>query len=98
MHTTLNEMGSMVLDIFGNRLDAVFLDSNITIRDRFSIVHEPDQVSPVIYSVKILNSAGMQILFSEPLDKKSVENVTHYSINNGIQVFSATRSVDGRSV
>jgi hypothetical protein len=38
MFISLNVLGSMVLDVNGNRLDAVFLDSTGAIRDYFSIV------------------------------------------------------------
>ena len=36
-----NELGSVVLDINGNRLDSTFLRDNGTIRDTYSIVKEP---------------------------------------------------------
>ncbi len=41
MFISLNVLGSMVLDVDGNRLDAVFLDSTGAVRDRFSVIKEP---------------------------------------------------------
>ena len=38
MFVSLNVLGSMVLDVEGNRLDAVFLDGTGAIRDSFAIV------------------------------------------------------------
>ena len=38
MFISLNELGSMVLDVDGNRLDAKFLRENGTIRDYFTII------------------------------------------------------------
>jgi tetratricopeptide (TPR) repeat protein len=40
MITSMNTLGSMVLDVHGGRLDAVFLDSKGVVRDRFSLVKE----------------------------------------------------------
>ena len=39
---SLNVLGSMVLDIEGNRLDAIFLDDKGNVRDNFTIVKGPD--------------------------------------------------------
>ncbi len=38
MFTSLNVLGSLVLDVDGNRLDAAFLDSTGTVRDTFTIL------------------------------------------------------------
>jgi|GEM_PF-6497652 len=40
MITNLVELGSMVIDVQGNQLDAVFLNSDSTVRDSFRIVHQ----------------------------------------------------------
>lgn len=42
MVTSINVLGSLVLDVEGGRLDASFLDSAGTIRDHFTIVKEQD--------------------------------------------------------
>jgi hypothetical protein len=43
MFLSLDELGSLVLDIEGRRLDALFLDSNGEIRDRFAIDKRPPE-------------------------------------------------------
>ena len=40
------ELGSMIIDVNDNQLDAVFLNSSGVIRDSFSIVHEAPPTSP----------------------------------------------------
>ena len=40
MISNLVELGSMVIDVQGNQLDAIFLDDNATVRDSFRIVHQ----------------------------------------------------------
>ncbi|MCB1688521.1 MAG: metallophosphoesterase family protein [Halioglobus sp.] len=42
VHASLNLLGSMVLDIEGNRLDATFLRSNGSTADSFTILKNPD--------------------------------------------------------
>lgn len=46
MFSSLNELGSMVLDIDGNRLDAKFLDDAGTVRDYFTILKQGGVVGP----------------------------------------------------
>jgi hypothetical protein len=41
MYLSLNVLGSMVLDVNGNRLDATYLDSTGTVRDTFTIIKQP---------------------------------------------------------
>ena len=44
MAESMLTLGSMVLDVSGSRLDAVFLDSSGTIRDEFTIIKSPPKV------------------------------------------------------
>ncbi len=44
MYTSMFTMGSMVLDVSGNRLDATFLDSAGTVKDEFTIIKAPPKV------------------------------------------------------
>ena len=41
MAVSIETLGSMVLDVNGSRLDAMFLDSNGSIRDDFTILKLP---------------------------------------------------------
>lgn len=53
MYYSLNSLGSMVIDIDGNRMDARFLDNNTNVRDSFTILKGPSgpqpAAQPVIY-------------------------------------------------
>ncbi len=44
MYTSMNVLGSMVLDVSGNQLDAVFIDSAGIVQDEFTIIKSPPQV------------------------------------------------------
>ena len=53
MFTSLNELGSMVLDIDGNRLDAKFLDDAGTVRDYFTMLKQGGPVGPATQLVMV---------------------------------------------
>ncbi len=46
MISNLIELGSLVIDVQGNRLDAIFLNNESKVRDTFRIVHQSDTVQP----------------------------------------------------
>lgn len=52
MYMSVNSLGSMVLDVTGNRLDAYFVNSRGIVQDQFSISKKP--VVPQILTL-ILN-------------------------------------------
>jgi len=47
MISNLIELGSMIIDVQGNQLDAIFLNSESRVRDSFRIVHSSEMVPPV---------------------------------------------------
>ena len=53
MFTSLNELGSMVLDIDGNRMDAKFLDDAGTVRDYFTMLKQGGPVGPATQLVMV---------------------------------------------
>ncbi len=62
------------------------------------IPHE-DKTAPSIERCWAINdSLIITIVFSEPLDKESAENVTHYSISGGVSVSTARLLSDNRTV
>ena len=48
-----------------------------------------DHKPPEIISVNALNPNQLKLVFNEPIEKKSAENVSNYHINNSIKVDSA---------
>jgi hypothetical protein len=57
MYLSLAELGSLVLDIDGNRLDATFIDDKSAIRDSFTIEKNPDNC-PAVPNPDQLDSDG----------------------------------------
>ena len=60
MHLTLLELGSMVIDVSGNRLDALFLRENGVIQDRFTIT-KPSPFPPAPVNVVALPTSETEI-------------------------------------
>ena len=50
-----------------------------------------DLVPPTIASVRVVSNTEVIVIYSEKVDKVSSENINNYSINNGIQIYSATQ-------
>ena len=105
MFISLRSLGSMVLDIYGNRLHAVFLDNGLVVRDHFSIIKEPDAVPPAIVLAEATEPNTVTVLYAEPVDVLSAETSENYAIcwptgtacDNGISI-TARLAADARTV
>ena len=51
-----------------------------------------DIIPPEIVGIRILGLTSLDVLFSEPVEKTSAENVANYTIENNITIFSAVLS------
>ena len=99
MVVSMATFGSVVLDVNGNRLDAVFLDGGGDIRDDFTILKVPDTTSPQISSVQAQGTPARAVVtFSENVEQASAETASNYAIDNGVTVSAASLGDDGRTV
>ena len=98
MSISLNSLGSMVLDINGNEMDAVFLDQVGTIRDQFTIRKTPDVQAPVLLSASATDSTTVDVEFSERLNADLANDIGNYSIDNGVNILDANLNVNGITV
>ncbi len=99
MAVSIRTLGSMVLDVNGRRLDAIFLDSTGNIRDDFTILKVPDTISPQISSVQAQGTPTQAVVtFSEYVEQASAETASNYAIDNGVTVSAAGLGDDGRTV
>ncbi len=98
MFISLRSLGSVVLEINGNRLDATFLDDGGSVKDYYTIVNGPDTTAPSLLSAEAAEASTVTVTFSEALDAASAETTANYSIDNGVSVTQATLSADGKSV
>jgi hypothetical protein len=66
MYVSLNVLGSVVLDINGNRLDATFLDDLGAVRDTFTIVKQPALLPvPDFTAAPVVGPAPLAVTFTD---------------------------------
>lgn len=98
MFLSLSELGSMILDVSGNRLDAVFLRDDGTTPDHFTILEGPDLFGPHLVAATGTSATTVEVEFNEPLTEATAEDVENYSVESGALVLSATLLGDHRTV
>lgn len=96
MFTSVVSLGSMVVDVDGNRMDAIMLDSAGQEADHFTIIKSQDTVSPSVVNATAQDATVVSVQFSEPVDKATAESVANYSLDQGATITNA--SVRGRVV
>lgn len=92
MYASLNELGSVVLDVSNNRLDAVHLRADGAITDSYTLLKGPDDTPPTITEATASKQNQVAINFSEKIDSTSAGKASNYSIDNGVNIFSAQAS------
>ncbi|HET6564041.1 MAG TPA: DNRLRE domain-containing protein, partial [Xanthomonadales bacterium] len=97
MFISLEKLGSMVIDVSGNQLDAVFLDNTGAVQDSFSIVKTPDTDPPLISSASAEDANHVVVEFNEPVNSTDATNIANYSIA-GLGISSAELLSGNRSV
>ncbi len=90
MFTSRNELGSVVLDIYDNRLDAKFLRSDGSVTDYYTVTKGVDTTPPALDRVAASNDIEVEVFFSEPVDSATAENPNHYSLDKGVEVESVS--------
>ena len=53
-----------------------------------------DTVAPVVSNVSITGATGLEVVFSEPVEELSAEEMSNYQINHGVAVLSADLQSD----
>ncbi len=98
MYFSLLELGSMVLDVYGNRLDALYLDADGRVRDSFTLLKGSDRLAPAVISARARSADEVAVLFAEPLDPGSASDPSRFAIDRGVVVRQARLEPDGRTV
>ena len=100
MYISLNQLGSMVVEVDDKQLNAEFLNSAGQVTDWFTINKGVviDSTPPVVLGANVVNSNLVEIEFNEPLDQATATTLTNYSVDSGISVLSASLSANGKIV
>ncbi len=96
MFTSIRSLGSIVVDVDDNRMDAIMLDSVGQEADHFTIIKSPDNTSPSVVKTTATDATVVSVRFSEPVDQATAGSVANYSLGQGINITNA--SVLGRIV
>jgi len=97
MYLSLNILGSMVIDVDGNRLDAAFIDTTGTVMDEFTILKTTDAVAPLLLGASTEDVSHVLVDFNEGMDSTTAQTAANYTIG-GITVTAAELLVDNRTV
>ena len=98
MHASIRKLGSMVIDVDGNRLDARFLRENGTVADTFTLIKGEDTTAPNLLGAIARSATLVELAFNETLDPASARTAANYTLGNGARVDSATLLASGREV
>ncbi len=96
-YIAMNVLGSVVIDVAGNRLDFIFLDDAAVVRDKFTLLKGPDTFPPALVIAQSGGADKVLGTFSEPVDAATASTVGNYSIA-GLTVTAATLMADQRTV
>jgi PKD repeat protein len=97
MYVSLNSLGSLVIDVSGNRLDAWFIDDDAAVMDEFSIIKVPDSEPPLISAAAGEDANHVLVDFNEALDPTEATNAANYTIE-GLGVIQAELLTGNRRV
>ncbi|MEJ8568077.1 DNRLRE domain-containing protein [Elongatibacter sediminis] len=97
MFVSLNSLGSLVLDVSGNRMDVVFLDQTGSVQDEFTVLKTPDSDPPLIASATAEDATHVRVEFDEALDPVEANNAANYTIT-GLTVSDAAQQTAADTV
>jgi len=97
MYIALEKLGSMIVDVSGNQLDAVFLDNTGTVQDSFSIIKTPDTDPPLLSGATAADANHVVVEFNEPINPTDAGNPSNYTIA-GLSISAADVLTGNRSV
>ena len=97
MFVSVSSLGSLVVDVSGNRMDVVFLDDTGSVRDEFSIQKGPDLEPPLLSATAAEDATHVLVDFNEALDALEATNPANYTVA-GLTVSLAELLVGERSV
>ena len=98
MFASLNQLGSVVLDINGNQLGAKFLNSDGDVTDYYTLVKGDDNIAPTLLSANALSQNTVRVAFSEAITETSAQNAANYNISGGVSVTAASLQPGAKSV
>ena len=97
MFVGMVELGSMLIDISGNRLDAKFVDDAGNIRDYFTMTKGSDTYAPTVVMAQSVSATEIDVAFSEVLDPVTAADPANYAAD-GLTILAASLQPDAQTV
>ena len=98
MFISLNQLGSMVVDIDATQLHAEFLNDAGQVTDSFTIDkgNGVDTTPPTLVTARAVDGTSVEVEFSEAVATPGGTRASNYSIDGGVAVSSVSLSASGR--
>jgi hypothetical protein len=94
----MDRLGSVVIDVDGDRLDATFVDDAGAVADTWTLQKGPDVLPPSLVSAEAPDPYTVVAVFSEALDPASLTSPSQFEVAPLETVSDAVLQPDGRSV
>ncbi|WP_299003831.1 DNRLRE domain-containing protein [uncultured Shewanella sp.] len=98
MFISLNQLGSVVLDVNEDTLTARYLNHTGNVTDYYTLQKGADVTPPTVISAEGVDENKVEMVFSEKLELQGAENITNYVIDNNVAVLDAQRQVSQNKV
>lgn len=97
MFVNLIELGSMVIDVSGSQMDAVFIDDSGAVLDEFTLIKTPDTQPPLLEWVGSEDATHVRMEYSERVVPAGAGDPSNYAIP-GLAILTATVLDGNRAV
>lgn len=97
MHISLSKLGSLAINVAGNRMEATFVNSFGRVFDEFTLIKGADTFGPAVVLAAAPDLNTVEVLFSEPVNQAQAETVANYQVP-GVTINSASLGADQRTV
>lgn len=97
MYTSQLELGSVAMDVAGNRLELSFIDDAGNVLDFFTVVKSADTFAPGIVEAIERGYNRTDVVFSEPFDPVTAADPANYAIPGQV-IIEAIPTSDERTV
>jgi acid phosphatase type 7 len=97
MFSSLLELGSVVMDVSGNRMELSFVDDAGNVKDYFTMIKNDDIHPPGIVEANSSSYVHTDVVFAEPVDTATAEDKSNYTVGD-VPITDSALKADGITV
>jgi hypothetical protein len=98
MDVSLRTLGSLVLDVHSNMIEAKYLTDEGKVADHFTFLKKSDPIPLQLSSVDILDWNTLVVRLNHKVERNSAQNSAHYSLDQNVKIQSARLMRDQKTV